>query len=240
MKKKLIALMLMLAMMFCLAACGGGDSETPEAETDQTEAVDDAEAEDADGDAAGDTAAAAPEDIIVDEEAGTVTVTATVNGTFFDQSTMHCVVFQDGGAGDAAMMAAYCDSQDFYDAMIKAGGEPWNTTDAKLEDGEFTDGQKVDVTLTWEGQDEPVALVDALKTDDGKPNVDMRFSGNQANNKEAGSGCIACLNSCWAGITSNAAYAFGAIDAGNPKVYLDDSVMPGDGTDVHVTFTLVK
>lgn len=214
MKKKLIALMLMLAMMFCLAACGGGDSETPEAETDQTEAVDDAEAEDADGDAAGDTAAA-PEDIIVDEEAGTVTVTAAVNGTFFDQSTMHCVVFQDGGAGDAAMMAAYCDSQDFYDAMIKAGGEPWNTTDAKLEDGEFTDGQKVDVTLTWEGQDEPVALADALKTDDGKPNVDMRFSGNQANNKEAGSGCIACLNSCWAGITSNAAYAFGAIDAGN-------------------------
>ena len=174
------------------------------------------------------------------QAAGTVTVTAQVNGTFFDQSTMHCVVFKDGGAADGAMMAAYCDSQDFYNAMVQAGGEPWNTTDARLEDGEFTDGQKVNVTLVWDGQDTPVALGDALKTDDGKPDVDIRFSGNQQGNKDAGSGCICCLNSCWAGITSNAAYAFGAIDAGNPHVYLDDSVMPADGTDVQVTFTLVK
>lgn len=229
MKKKLIALMMMLAMIFCLAACGGGDAEPAEEPAEEAEMESDAG-----------EPAAAPEDIIVDEETGTVTVTAQVNGTFFDQSTMHCVVFSDGGAGDKAMMAAYCDSQDFYDALIQAGGEPWNTTDAKIEDGEFTDGQKVDVTLKWEGQDVPVPLVDALKTDDGKPEIDMRFSGNQANNAEAGSGCIACLNSCWAGITSNAAYGYGAIDAGNPKVYLDDSIMPEDGTDVQVTFTLAK
>ena len=122
--------------------------------------------------------------------------------------------------------------------MIQAGGTPWNTTDARLEDGEFTDGQKVSVSFTWEGQDTPVALADAVKTDDGKLEIDQRFSGNQIGNKEAGSGCIACLNSCWAGITSNAAYPFGAIDSGNPHAYLDDSVMPADGTDVQVTFTL--
>ena len=229
MKKKLIALMMMLAMVLCLAACGGGDAEPsipPEAEpSEDTEAEEQAPA-------------AAPEDIVVDEEAGTVTITATVNGTFFDQSTMHCVVFKDGGAGDAAMLAAYCDSQDFYDAMIQAGGTPWNTTDARLEDGEFTDGQKVSVSFTWAGQDTPVPLADAVKTDDGKLEIDQRFSGNQIGNKEAGSGCIACLNSCWAGITSNAAYPFGAIDSGNPHAYLDDSVMPADGTDVQVTFTL--
>ena len=231
--KKFLVLLLGIMMVFSFAACGGsGDAEPAADDSQEAEAAEEATEEAA--------PAAAPEDIVVDEAAGTVTVTAAVNGTFFDQSTMHCVVFKDGGAGDAAMMAAYADSQDFYDAMIKAGGEPWNTTDAKLEDGEFTDGQKVDVTLTWEGQDTPVALVDALKTDDGKPEVDVRFSGNQANNAEAGSGCICCLNSCWAGITSNAAYPFGAIDAGNPHVYLDDSVMPADGTDVQVTFTLVK
>lgn len=232
MKKQLLVLMLGLLMIFSLAACGGsGDAEPAADDSQQAEVTEEAVEE---------TPATAPEDIIVDEEAGTVTVTAQVNGTFFDQSTMHCVVFKDGGAADGAMMAAYCDSQDFFNAMVQAGGEPWNTTDAKLEDGEFTDGQKVDVTITWEGQDTPVALVDALKTDDGKPDVDIRFSGNQQGNKEAGSGCICCLNSCWAGITSNAAYAFGAIDAGNPHVYLDDSVMPADGTDVQVTFTLVK
>lgn len=226
--KKFLVLLLGIMMMFSFAACGGSGDAEPAADDSKQEET------------AEETAPAASEDLVVDEEAGTVTVTAQVNGTFFDQSTMHCVVFSDGGAGDAAMMAAYCDSQDFYDAMIKAGGEPWNTTDAKLEDGQFTDGQKVDVSIKWEGQDEPVALADALKTDDGKPEVDMRFSGNQANNAEAGSGCICCLNSCWAGITSNAAYPFGAIDAGNPHVYLDESVMPADGTDVQVTFTIVK
>lgn len=225
MKKKLLVLMMAFAMICCLAACGKSDSSETADEQAQTETTEE-------------STAPAPEEIVVDEAAGTVTVTAQVNGLFFDQSTMHCVVFKDGGAGDSAMMAAYCDSQDFYDAMVKAGGTPWNTTDAKLEDGEFTDGQKVDVTLKWEGQDEAVALADALKTDDGRPEIDMRFSGNQAGNKEAGSGCIACLNSCWAGITSNAAYAYGAIDAGNPHVYMDDSVMPADGTDVQVTFTL--
>lgn len=227
MKKKLIALMMMLAMVFCLAACGGGSAEP--AEPEEAEPAEEAE----------ETApAAAPEDIVVDEEAGTVTITATVNGTFFDQSTMHCVVFKDGGAGDAAMLAAYCDSQDFYDAMIQAGGTPWNTTDARLEDGEFTDGQKVSVSFTWEGQDTPVALADAVKTDDGKLEIDQRFSGNQIGNKEAGSGCIACLNSCWAGVTSNAAYGYNAIDSGEVSAFLNDSVMPADGTDVQITFAL--
>ena len=198
MKKQLLVLLLGLLMIFSLAACGGsGDAEPAADDSQQAETAETAEEESA--------PAAAPEDIVVDEAAGTVTVTAQVNGTFFDQSTMHCVVFKDGGAADGAMMAAYCDSQDFYNAMVQAGGEPWNTTDARLEDGEFTDGQKVNVTLVWDGQDTPVALGDALKTDDGKPDVDIRFSGNQQGNKDAGSGCICCLNSCWAGVTSNAA-----------------------------------
>lgn len=232
MKNKLITLLTILAMVFALAACG---SPTEPLEESAEEPAEVATEEAAEG-TSGTTEFA--EGILIDETAGTVSVKAHVNGMFFDQSTMHCVVFKDGGAGDMAMMAADADSQDFYKAMMKIGGEPWNTEDKKLEDGEFTDGQKVDVTITWEGKDSPVKLSDALKTDDGRPEVDMRFSGNQANNAEAGSGCVACMNSCWAGICSNAAYAFGAIDAGNPRVYLDDSVMPADGTEVQVIFAL--
>jgi len=232
MKKKLIALMLMLAMVFCLAACGGG-SEPAEEPADT-----DAEVTEEQGEVTEE--AAAPEDIVVDKDAGTVTITAQVNGTFFDQPTMHYIVFKDGGVGDKAMMAAYCDSQDFYNAMIEAGGEPWNTTSDKLENGEFTDGQKVNITFTWDGQSEPVEMVDTVRSDEGAFDVDMRFSGNQANNAECGSGCIACLNSCWAGITSNAAYGYDTIDSGARTVYLNDAVMPEDGTDVQVTFTLVK
>ena len=217
MKKRLAAVILGLIVIMSLAACGSGGSGKSDS-----------------GDAKEQDLTA----ITTDKDAGTVTIYAQVNGMFFDQSTMHYIVNKDGGQGDNCMLAAYCDSQDFYDALVEAGGEPWNTTSDKIEDGEFTDGQKVDITLTWDGQDEPVEMVDTVKTDDGAFDVDMRFSGNKDNNAECGSGCIACLNSCWAGITSNAAYGFGAIDAGSPKAYLNDSVMPEDGTVVEITFTL--
>ena len=227
MKKKTLLLLLALVLAFCLAACGGsGEPAEEPAEEPETEEV------------AEETAPAAPEDIIVDAESHTVTITAQLNGTFYDQSTMHYCVCKDGGMGDNCMLAAYCNSQDFYNAMVEAGGEPWNTTTDKIADGEFTDGQKVDVTLKWDGQDTPIPMADSVKTADGSLEIDMRFSGNQQNNKDCGSGCIACLNSCWAGITSNAAYGFNAIDSGNPSVFLNDAVMPADGTDVQITFTL--
>ena len=231
MKKRTLILFLTAVLAFCLAACGGSAEPAEEsAEEPQEDAVEET----------AETPAAAPEDIIVDAENHTVTITAQLNGTFFDQSTMHYCVWKDGGAGDKAMFAAYCDSQDFYNAMIEAGGEPWNTTTDKIKDGEFTDGQKVNITFTWDGQSEPVVMVDTVRSDEGAFDVDMRFSGNQANNKECGSGCIACLNSCWAGITSNAAYGYDTIDSGSRTVYLNDAVMPEDGTDVQATFTLVK
>lgn len=224
MKKKTLVLLIAFVLAFCLASCGGGGAEEPAEEPAAQEET--AET------------AASPEDVIVDAENKTVTITAQLNGKFFEKSTMHYCVFKDGGAGKKSMLAAYCTPEDFYNAMIEAGGEPWNTTTDKIADGEFTDGQKVEVTLTWDGQDEPVSMYDSLKSEDGKLDVDMRFSGNLANNQDCGSGCIACLNSCWAGITSNAAYGYDAIDSGSVSAYLDDSVMPADGTDIRLTFTL--
>lgn len=236
MKKKLFALMMVLAMILCLTACGDGISEEQSEEPAEEASLETAEeTPDAEGTA---ETAADPGAVVVDTENKTVTITAQLNGTFFDQSTMHYCVFKDGGMGDKCMLAAYCSAEDFYNAMIEAGGEPWNTTTDKIAAGEFTDGQKIDVTLTWEGQSEPVALADSVKTADGKPEIDMRFSGNLDNNKECGSGCIACLNSCWAGVVSNAAYGYDAIDSGSLSVFLDDSVMPADGTDIRLTFTL--
>ena len=226
MKKKILFFLTASVLVLCLTACGGGNQNESSEQAEQEGTVETSET------------TTAPEDVVVDKENKTVTITAQVNGTFFDQSTMHYCVFRDGGAGDKCMLAAYCTAEDFYNAMIEAGGEPWNTTTDKIKDGEFTDGQKVDVTLTWDGQSDPVSMADSIKTKDGKPEVDMRFSGNLQNNKDCGSGCIACLNSCWAGVTSNAAYGFNAIDSGQVSVFLDDSVMPADGTDVQLTFTL--
>ena len=240
-KKSLLVLLMMLILALCLAACGGSSEPAEEATEEAVEETAEEVEEEAEEVEEAEEAAvtpAAPEDVVVDAENHTVTITAQLNGTFFDQSTMHYCVWKDGGAGDMAMFAAYCTAEDFYNGMIEAGGEPWNTTTDKIADGEFTDGQKVDVTLTWEGQDSPVTMADSLKSADGALDVDMRFSGNLQNNQECGSGCIACLNSCWAGVTSNAAYGFNAIDSGEVSAFLNDSVMPADGTDVHLTFTL--
>ena len=234
-KKSLLALLMMLMLILCLAACGGSSEPTEEATEEAVEETAEEVEEEAEEAA---VTSAAPEDVVVDAENHTVTITAQLNGTFFDQSTMHYCVWKDGGAGDMAMLAAYCTAEDFYNGMIEAGGEPWNTSTDKIADGEFTDGQKVEVTLTWEGQDSPVTMADSLKSADGAFDVDMRFSGNLQNNQECGSGCIACLNSCWAGVTSNAAYGYNAIDSGEVSAFLNDSVMPADGTDVHLTFTL--
>lgn len=228
-KRSLLAFLMMLLLAMCLAACGGSSEPAEEPAEEPTEEAAEETAE---------TPAAAPEDVVVDAENHTVTITAQLNGTFFDQSTMHYCVWKDGGAGDKAMFAAYCSAEDFYNGMIEAGGEPWNTTTDKIADGEFTDGQKVEVSLTWEGQDTPVTMAESVKSADGELKIDQRFSGNLQNNKDCGSGCIACLNSCWAGVTSNAAYGFNAIDSGEVSAFLNDSVMPADGTDVHLTFAL--
>ena len=228
-KRSLLAFLMMLLLAMCLAACGGSSEPAEEPAEEPTEEAAEETAE---------TPAAAPEDVVVDAENHTVTITAQLNGTFFDQSTMHYCVWKDGGAGDKAMFAAYCSAEDFYNGMIEAGGEPWNTTTDKIADGEFTDGQKVEVSLTWDGQDTPVTMAESVKSADGELKIDQRFSGNLQNNKDCGSGCIACLNSCWAGVTSNAAYGFNAIDSGEVSAFLNDSVMPADGTDVHLTFAL--
>lgn len=214
MTKKLLALLMGVIMVFAMTACGGGSDTSASEEIDMTS-------------------------ITADADAGTVTIYAQTNGIYCNQSTMHGIVFQDGGAGGKCMFVAQCDSQDFYNAMVEAGGTPWCTDGKRLQDGEFTDGQKVDITVTWDGQEEPVALQDMVKTSDGgNLEGDFRFSGNQQGNEEAGSGCITCLNSCWAGIISNAAYPFGAIDSGNPTAMLNDEVAPQDGTIVKITFTL--
>lgn len=174
--------------------------------------------------------------IETDPENRTVSITCETNGKFADKSTMHCIVFAKGGMNKLAMFTAHCTPENFHDALVKTGGTPWNTTDDKLAAGEYTDGEMVDVTLTWKGQKEPVKLQDILTTDKGDADIDMRFSGNKKNTADCGSGCLMCLNSCWAGAISNAAYPFDFIDSGKLQMKLNKDKAPKDGTKVKFTF----
>lgn len=205
--KKIYAIILAAVMVFALAACG---SKTEEKDLTK---------------------------ITVDADAGTVTIYAVVNGSFFDTSTMHYIVFSEGSVADSSMLTAYCDSQDFYDAMVEAGGTPGNTEKNKISAGEYVTGQNIDISLTWDGQDKPISIQDSV-TSDGDLNWNMVFVGNKDNNADVGSGCITCLNSCYAGITVNNGRAYDDISSGKVKAYLNKDTMPEDGTVVEVTFTL--
>lgn len=177
--------------------------------------------------------------ITTDAENKTVTINAYINGRYFNKSTHHYIVFEGGSTAKDSMIIAYCDSQDFHQALVDIGGKSWNETADELKDGEFTDGQKIDVSLTWEGHEEPVTAADTLKLADGsRPGMDVRFSGNKENNARIGTGCILCLDSCWGGITSNAAYGFNSIASAEPEIFFDEEAVPGDGTQVQITFAL--
>lgn len=63
----------------------------------------------------------------------------------------------------------------------------------------------------------------------------MRFGGNIDVNQKLATGCVMCLESCPAGITSNAAYQY------QEKITFGPSdKMPEIGKHVIVTFTVAK
>lgn len=214
MKKMLLVAILALTMGFSLAACGssnsGSDSDSKNAE------------------------------VTTNKEDKSISFTATVNEKGLNaDSTMHYIVNADGKAAKKAIFTTAVTPEQVYNALEEVGGKPWNTSTDKIDDGEYTDGPKVKVTLSWDGNDD-VKFADTVKTDSGNIKDDIRFSGNLDNNTDCGSGCVMCLNSCWAGILSNAAYGFNDIDGGKVKAQANTDNLPEAGTDVTVTFTLAE
>ena len=211
--KKLVVGALGVIMAVSLVACGGSGSSSSSSSSKKDYSK-----------------------ITADTSKRTVTVYAKVNCTYFTQSTRHYVVFKGGSNGDKSVMTALGSEKDFYGAMIKIGGEPWDKMIPKKM-GQKTGGQKVKVTVSWKGH-KNVPAVKTLKTDKGTPKIDFRFSGNIKNAYKNNTGCIACLDSCATGIVSNAAYGFGDIEGGKVKVMGNSKVLPKDGTIVKVTFAL--
>ena len=214
MKKKLLVLVLGLAMVFSLAACSSSSSDSASDEPDYSV-------------------------ITTDTAKQTVTIYAQVNGKYFTESSRHGVVFKDGSNGEKCIFRGLCSEKEFYGAMIACGFEPGDNLPVPCEDGAIIDGQKVSVNVTWEGQEEPVPFEKCIKTGDGKEyKADWRFGGNIKSAYAANTGCILCLESCPVGICSNAAYGYGVIEnTKTQEFYGNDEVVPADGTIVQITFS---
>lgn len=215
--KKLIAMLLALVVVLSLAACGAAPAAE---EVDYST-------------------------ITTNTATQTVTIYTQVNGKYFTEPSRHGVVFKDGSNGEKCILRGLCSEKEFYAALLSVGGQPGDKlyfADATPDGTQYIDGQKLDVTVSWEGSNGEIPWSDIMITGDGQPYVtDFRFGGNIKAAYAKNTGCILCTESCPVGITSNAAYAYGVVEHTKTMQFFGNpDVLPEDGTICQVTFTLLS
>lgn len=213
--KKLISLILVLVLALSLVACGAAPAKE---EVDYSV-------------------------ITTNPSTQSVTIYTQVNGKYFTEPSRHGVVFKDGSNGEKCILRGLCSEKDFYAALLSVGGVPGDKLYfADAQPGDLIEGQKLDVTVSWEGSNGEIPWADIMTTGNGKPYVaDFRFGGNIKAAYAKNTGCILCIESCPVGICSNAAYGYGVVETTKTEqFYGNPDVLPGDGTICQVTFTLLS
>lgn len=174
--------------------------------------------------------------LVVDTEKKEVKMLTEVNGKYFTETTRHGVVFKGGSNGEKSILRGLANEKKFYEALasfdITAGN---NLT--KDDKGKKIEGTKMDVFVTWEGLGKEIPFNDIVVSSDPRP-MDIRFGGNIERANANNTGCILCLDSCPTGITSNSSYAFGESDT--VKFTGNKDILPEDGTQVTVIFRIAK
>jgi len=175
--------------------------------------------------------------LVIDKEAKTVKVYATVNGKYTVEPTRHGLNFSEGKYGDQALFNSFANPTNFHDAMMEIGGTPGNNLTPKTG-GEQIQGSDLDVTVTWDGAPKEFTMSEVVIDSTGKP-IQYRFGGNRERSIEAFTGCLACFDSCPVGITSNSSHMQGEFDGDQVEFRGNKDVLPADGTPVVVTFKLL-
>ena len=212
--KKLISLILVLVLALSLVACGAAPAKE---EVDYSV-------------------------ITTNPSTQSVTIYAQINGKYFTEPSRHGVVFKDGSNGEKCILRGLCSEKDFYAALLSVGGVPGDKlVFTEAQPGDLIEGQKMDVTVSWEGSNGEIPWADIMTTGNGKPYVaDFRFGGNIKAAYAKNTGCILCIESCPVGICSNAAYGYGVVETTKTEqFYGNPDVLPEDGTICQVTFTLL-
>lgn len=221
--RKLTAALAAMTLVFSLAACG-----SKEEGTEKTDKTSDTKAE---------------ETMVVDKDKKEITMLCEVNGTYFTEPTRHGIVFKGGSNGEKAVLRGLADEKEFYQALLDIGAEAGDNLTAEdmkagSDDGKSVEGDKLDITIKWDGQDE-IPFEDIIKCSEDYT-MDMRFGGNLQSAKDNNTGCVVCLDSCATGIVSDAAWPTGTTQNEVAKFYGDDSVLPEDGTQVTVVFRIAE
>ncbi|MEF2739173.1 MAG: rhodanese-like domain-containing protein [Clostridia bacterium] len=181
--------------------------------------------------------------IKVDKANKSVSVTATVNNA--DAQSMHYVVYKNGGAAKTSYFVTDATPAELNAALGKISAKAWDTQskidtkkDKVAQAGDETIDElaqsgvgnknytKFDITI--KNGDQTIKMIDTLKGAKDNDNFSMIYS-NVANNHNAGSGCLTCNTSCYAGVVTN-----------EFKTWAEPFVpqnMPAKGTTVTITYT---
>lgn len=178
----------------------------------------------------------------VDKVNKVISMQCEVNGTYFTQPTRHGVVFKDGSNGEKSVLRGLHSEKEFYEAMMELGCRPGNNLTADtMAKGGIIEGDKVRVTILWDGQKEmPFQNIIRAETPDNKDfpyTMDIRFGGNIDRANAKNTGCVLCLDSCAVGIVSDATWPGGAVEVTHDVgFYGRKEVLPPDGSRVTVKF----
>lgn len=180
--------------------------------------------------------------IKVDKANKSVSVTATVNNA--TEKSMHYVVYKNGSQAKTSYFTTDATPAELNAALGKISAKAWNTnsnfkTDAKVaQAGNKTIDElaqsgignknytKFDINI--QNGNQTIKMVDTLTGAKDNDNFSMIYS-NVANNYNAGSGCLTCNTSCFAGVVTN-----------EFKTWSEPFVpqnMPAKGTTVTITYT---
>lgn len=180
--------------------------------------------------------------IKVDKANKSVSVTATVNNA--TEKSMHYVVYKNGGAAKTSYFVTDATPAELNAALGKISAKAWNTnsnfkTDAKVaQAGNKTIDEmaqsgignknytKFDINI--QNGNKTIKMVDTLTGAKDNDNFSMVYS-NVANNHNAGSGCLTCNTSCYAGVVTNEFKTWA-------KPFVPQN-MPAKGTTVTITYT---
>lgn len=181
--------------------------------------------------------------IKVDKANKSVSVTATVNNA--TEKSMHYVVYKNGVAAESSYFVTDATPAELNAALGKISAKAWDTQskiDTKKDKVAQAGNKTIDelaqsgvgnknytkFDITIQNGNQTIKMIDTLKGAKDNDNFSMIYS-NVANNVNAGSGCLTCNTSCYAGVVTN-----------EFKTWAEPFVpqnMPAKGTTVTITYT---
>lgn len=228
MKSRIVVLLAGALTVAALTGCSA-PAEEPEATTSEVEETAEVSKE----------MPTADNPIVIDEEAGEVRVYAEVNRKWVTEPTRHGVVTAEGSNADKAIFKAGGNALDFNEALVQIGATPGDNVKKDSPAGTAVEGDALEVLVGWDDSEYSINELVVSSGELGGQELEPKFGGNYDFQAEVKTGCLFCLDSCAAGITSNASVGWKSFDGGKVEFRGNGDLLPADGTAVTVTFRLL-